>query len=181
MPIVPDEKDWTWVLDKPCPECGFAAGQFRNEEVSSLLRANTKDWVRLAERHAEQFPVRPSDDRWSALEYACHVRDVFRLYDFRLHLMLDNDDPDFPNWDQDVTAVEDRYNEQELDTVIADLVKAGETLAASFAAVEGDQWQRTGNRSDGKHFTIDTFARYLVHDPVHHVWDIRQNFRMLES
>ena len=21
--IVPDTKDWTWVLERPCPECGF--------------------------------------------------------------------------------------------------------------------------------------------------------------
>ena len=25
MPIVPDDKDWTWVLERPCPECGFDA------------------------------------------------------------------------------------------------------------------------------------------------------------
>ena len=23
MTIEPDTKDWTWVLDRPCPECGF--------------------------------------------------------------------------------------------------------------------------------------------------------------
>ena len=23
IPIDPDTKDWTWVLDRPCPECGF--------------------------------------------------------------------------------------------------------------------------------------------------------------
>jgi hypothetical protein len=23
MTIVPDTKDWTWVLRRPCPECGF--------------------------------------------------------------------------------------------------------------------------------------------------------------
>src|SRR4051794_791858 len=22
-PVEPDTKDWTWVLDRPCPECGF--------------------------------------------------------------------------------------------------------------------------------------------------------------
>jgi hypothetical protein len=21
--IIPDTKDWTWVLDRPCPECGL--------------------------------------------------------------------------------------------------------------------------------------------------------------
>ncbi|WP_458689292.1 hypothetical protein [Nocardia tengchongensis] len=23
MPIVPDAKDWTWVLERTCAECGF--------------------------------------------------------------------------------------------------------------------------------------------------------------
>ena len=57
--------------------------------------------------------VRPTPDIWSALEYACHVRDVFKLYDLRLHLMLDRDAPKFANWNQDVTAVEQRYGAQD--------------------------------------------------------------------
>jgi hypothetical protein len=24
--ILPDTKDWTWVLDRPCPECDYDAG-----------------------------------------------------------------------------------------------------------------------------------------------------------
>ena len=23
-PVPPDTKDWTWVLERPCPDCGFA-------------------------------------------------------------------------------------------------------------------------------------------------------------
>ena len=23
MPITPDTKDWTWVMERPCPDCGF--------------------------------------------------------------------------------------------------------------------------------------------------------------
>lgn len=36
----------------------------------------------------------------------------------------------------------------------------------------GAQWNRTGNRSDGAHFTIETFGRYFLHDPVHHPYDV---------
>ena len=32
--------------------------------------------------------------------------------------------------------------------------------------------QRTGRRSDGAHFTVETFARYFIHDPVHHLYDV---------
>jgi len=28
-------------------------------------------------------------------------------------------------------------------------------------------------------FTIDTFTRHFVHDPVHHVWDVEQGFAAL--
>jgi hypothetical protein len=38
--------------------------------------------------------------------------------------------------------------------------------------VTGSQWQRTGRRSDGASFTVETFARYLIHDPVHHLYDV---------
>ena len=179
MPIVPEDKDWTWVIEEPCPECGFDATVFLREQVSELIEANTQDWVELAAEHGDSFPVRPVEERWSSLEYACHVRDVYRLYDVRLHLMLDRDDPDYPNWDQDATAVEDRYGEQSLPIVIDDLVAAGTKLAESFAQVSGDQWERTGNRSDGARFTVESFARYMVHDPVHHAWDVRQNVALL--
>ena len=174
MPILPDDKDWTWVLERPCPECGFDASGLGPEEVAAGLRANAGAWRALLDHPA--VATRPREDRWSALEYACHVRDVFRLYDQRLALMLEHDAPTFPNWDQDVTAEEDRYGEQDPATVVADLEAAGAQLADSFDAVTGDQWQREGARSDGAQFTVDTFARYLLHDPVHHVWDVEQGY-----
>ena len=30
-----------------------------------------------------------------------------------------------------------------------------------------------GVRSDGVAFTVDTFGRYFIHDPVHHLDDVR--------
>ena len=179
MTIVPDEKDWTWVLERPCPECGFASSSISNADVGRLLRENAAAWRPLLDHPAAT--ERPDDATWSALEYACHVRDVFRLYDFRLGLRLEQDDPTFPNWNQDVTAVEDRYGEQDPAVVVADLEAAGATLAASFDAVTADGWTRTGTRSDGAHFTVDTFARYLVHDPVHHVWDVEQGYAAITT
>lgn len=183
MPIDPDTKDWTWVLERPCDECGFDASTLPAATVPALVRGNVTQWrpLLLAGDGTPRPGVaeRPSDDRWSAIEYACHVRDVFRLYDERLALMLTRRNPTFPNWDQDETAVSDRYIEQAPVQVLADLEAAGQALAASFDAVEGDQWQRTGLRSDGAHFTVDTFARYFVHDPVHHVVDVEENYRRL--
>jgi DinB superfamily len=179
MPIVPETKDWTWVLERPCEECGFDTASFPRELVGELIRANAAEWTELLEH--PQVRTRPSDDRWSALEYACHVRDVFLLYDQRLEMMLEQDDPSYPNWDQDKTAVEDDYASADPATVAAEIRDAGEALATRFDSVSGDGWARTGNRSDGARFTVETFARYLVHDPIHHVMDVRRGYDSLRN
>lgn len=171
MAIVPDTKDWTWVLERPCPECGFDTSSFPREAVAGMILANADSWQEVLTGPGE-VRTRPSPDRWSPLEYGCHVRDVFRLYDRRLELMLTEDDPLFPNWDQDATAVADRYGEQDPGTVATGLDDAAQALSARFAAVADDEWQRPGRRSDGASFTVETFARYFIHDPVHHLYDV---------
>jgi hypothetical protein len=169
--IVPDTKDWTWVLERPCPECGFDTGAFPREQVAVLLRDNAAAWREVLAGAAD-VRRRPRPDAWSALEYACHVRDVCRLYTHRLDLMLTRDDPAFPDWDQDATAVADRYGEQDPATVGDELGAAAELLAARFSAVGGEDWRRTGSRGDGADFTVESFARYFIHDPVHHLYDV---------
>lgn len=171
--IVPDDKDWTWVLDRACPDCGFDAATFPAGEVSGLTLRVAGAWRSLlTDRPAEDLRRRPAADTWSPLEYGCHVRDVLRLYDERLVLMLTQDGPRYPNWDQDVTAVADRYGEQDPAEVAEDLASAAARLATRFSTVTGSQWERTGKRSDGAFFTVDSFARYFVHDPVHHLHDV---------
>ena len=103
MPITPDTKNWTWVVERPCAECGFDANTFAATDVPALLRANVAAWADVLAR--ADVRIRPDDATWSPLEYGAHVRDVFRLYDHRLGLMLSETDPLYRNWDQDETAV----------------------------------------------------------------------------
>ena len=72
---------------------------------------------------------RADDSTWSPLEYACHVRDVFQRYDQRIELMQREDDPQFPNWDHDASAIRDRYDEQDPAHVVDEPGVAAETLA----------------------------------------------------
>lgn len=172
MPIEPDTKDWTWVVERRCPECGFDASALDPAQVGQMVRDTAAAWLEVLARPEGELRGRPSDDRWSPLEYACHVRDVLRIYDQRLALMLTEDGPHFANWDQDATAVDDRYNDQGPAEVGRALASAAGPLADRFDGVAGDAWQRTGHRSDGATFTVDTFARYFIHDPVHHLVDV---------
>ncbi len=170
MTIVPEDKDWTWVLQRACTDCGFDAPAFDHARTGDTLRWMGERWAGVLAR--PDVAVRPNASTWSALEYACHVRDVFRIFDRRLERMLTEDDPLFANWDQDATAVEERYGEQDPAAVAAELVAAVAAVAARFDGVHGDGWDRVGRRSDSKNFTVDTFARYFVHDPLHHLHDV---------
>jgi hypothetical protein len=171
MTIAPDTKDWTWVLERPCPECGFDTRGFPREQVGLMLRDGAGRWQRLltSGRDARQ---RPSPTMWSVLEYGCHIRDVFRKFDDRLQLMLTQDEPHFANWDQDETAVAGRYAEQDPARVADEVMTAVTPLGDRFDGVSGAQWDRPGVRSDGAQFTVESLGRYLMHDLVHHLYDV---------
>ena len=166
----PDDKDWTFVLARPCPGCGFDAAAASRTEIPALVRSSVQEFEAALARH--DAATRPAPQVWSPLEYACHVRDVCRIFGVRLGRMLTEDDPIFANWDQDATALEDRYWAQDPATVSAELAAAGAQIADAFAAVAGDEWQRPGRRSNGSVFTVESLGRYFVHDLVHHVADI---------
>ena len=169
-PIEPDTKDWTWVLEQPCPDCGLAAAAVDRADLGRLIRDNAASWA--AALGAPRVTERPRPDVWSVTEYACHVRDVHALFGERVRLMLAEDNPVFANWDQDVTAVESRYDLADPAEVAPQLVAAAEAVAATYDAVEADDWSRPGRRSNGDDFTVESIGRYHLHDVVHHLWDV---------
>lgn len=177
MGISPDTKDWTWVLERPCPDCGFDVAAVEYEQIPGMALANAKSWQAVLGR--PDVTTRPDEVTWSALEYAAHVRDVCRIIRTRLALMLGEDDPLFPSWDQDATAVAERYHEQDPRAVARELSAAASEVAEAFGSVGPSRRARTGRRSDGASFTVETLAKYFVHDLIHHLWDVRGPNRFL--
>ena len=170
MAIVPDTKNWTWVLERPCPDCGFDPSRIAFRDIPDLIRANSAQWppaLAASDPHR-----RPDDSTWSPLEYAAHVRDVFIKFDERLEAMLSHDNPAFENWDQDATAVAERYNDQDPAAVSHELTAGAARLADAFANVPDEALSRRGRRSDGSEFTVDSLALYFIHDPIHHLYDV---------
>jgi hypothetical protein len=175
MPIIPETKSWTWILERPCPECGFDTRPLGTSDLAPLFADQAERWPAiLAGRDRSQLRQRPSDDRWAPLEYACHVRDVFRLGVVRLTMLLEKDDAVFANWDQDATAEEDAYLEQDPAVVAKEISSAAVAVADLLHQVPTEGWQRSGRRSDGARFSVHSFSRYLIHDPIHHLWDVDQ-------
>jgi DinB superfamily len=167
----PDDKDWTWTLQRPCPECGFDTAAIEPVAIPALVRDAASRWPDVLAR--PDAATRPAPTTWSPLEYACHVRDVHQIFRERLELMLAEDVPAFANWDQDATALAERYWEQDPAVVATEVTETGEALADAYSRVGDDQWNRTGIRGNGSAFTVESLGRYLLHDLFHHVWDVR--------
>lgn len=176
-PNVPgDTKDWTWVLTRVCSECSFDVRSVPRERIGGSLREVAIAWDEVLAGSTDTLRRRPRYGVWSPLEYGAHVNDVLALYAERLDLMMTEDGPHYPDWDQDVTAVEKRYDLADPRALRAELAANADRLASGFEAVAGAAWDRTGFRSDGAAFTVESFSRYLLHDPVHHLWDVGVTF-----
>lgn len=168
--IVPDDKDWTWVVERPCPDCGFDAAHVTGDLLGTRILQAVRPWTDVLRR--PDASVRRTPGVWSDLEYGAHVRDVCRVFDGRLRLMLEHDDPPFENWDQDEAAVEGRYAEQSPLAVAAQIGPNADALATRYDTVPGDAWSRTGRRSNGSSFTVLTLGQYCLHDLIHHLHDV---------
>jgi DinB superfamily len=168
--IEPDTKDWTWVIERPCPECGFDPSTVHYTEIPDRIRTDAEDWVRRLS--GPDVTARPRPTVWSTLEYGCHIRDVHRIFNERVRMMLDEDEPRFPNWDQDATAIEDDYGSQDPSVVASELVDAADAVADTYTHVPAEAWSRRGLRSNGNEFTVASIAIYHLHDIVHHAHDV---------
>ncbi|MEJ7651439.1 MAG: DinB family protein [Nakamurella sp.] len=168
--IQSDDKDWTWVLTQPCPDCGFDPAAQPAERLGELLRGAIPRWKAVL--HRADAHARPAAEVWSPLEYGCHVVDVCVLFDERLRAMIARDGAEFSNWDQDETALAARYGEQDPSATAVRFAEAADTLADRFDAVQGELWEHRGVRSNGSEFTVRTFAQYFWHDIRHHLADV---------
>ena len=171
MQPAPDQKDWTWTLTRRCEQCGLAAGEVEPTAIAERAFVAAEEWVQIL-RSSPAVSERPLPDVWSPLEYGAHVRDVYQLFDARLVRMLTEAEPTFANWDQDETAIAERYAEADPEEVADELEAAAQRFAARLADLLPEQWSRRGRRSDGAEFTVATFAQYFLHDVVHHLWDV---------
>ena len=165
---IPDDKDWTWVIDQGCPECGFEPQD--PPVTGARLTATIPRWQAVLAR--ADVAIRPEPRVWSPLEYACHVRDVCRLFERRLELMLETDDPTFDNWDQDETAIAEDYAHQDAVAVATELTEAAESVSIAFDRVRDEEWGRPSRRSNGSRFSVSSFAVYFLHDVEHHLHDV---------
>ena len=178
-----------WEVPRPgwtCPECGF---DFDGTDVGSTADAVRAFGRRYRPPLTRGMPgedldallrLRPSDDTWSALEYACHVRDVMALYEDRIGRAVTAERPQVPAMGRGLLAEERAYNAQDPVQVVEELATESARVADRLATINGGTWDRVVVR-DGEELTVAWMARNVVHEGNHHLLDIGRVLRTVRG
>jgi S-DNA-T family DNA segregation ATPase FtsK/SpoIIIE len=123
--------------------------------------------------------TRPAPRVWSALEYSCHVRDVFLVQRERVYLALVEDRPSFARMYRDERVGLARYGAEEPAEVSRELKLAAEMLGWAFEGLDETQWQRRCVYSfpDPTERTVLWLGRHSVHEGEHHLRDVDSALR----
>ena len=110
----------------------------------------------------------PQPAKWSALEIACHLRDIDRLYAERVSKAAFSERPSF--WMMDNARVSERlkYGEADPAAVLKEHRRRREGLVSLLRALPHAAWQRTGLHPKRGELTIEQLADVIAaHDDNH--------------
>lgn len=163
-----------------CDECNFAYDGLDPGAVPGAIRSlGGRFAMRLSNERADPslaqtIRARPGPGVWSALEYACHVRDVFLVQRERVYLTLVEQCPSFARMYRDERADLARYAAQAPSEVAHELKTAAELLAWAFSGLDDAQLQRpcTYNFPEARERTVLWLGRHSVHEGEHHLRDV---------
>jgi S-DNA-T family DNA segregation ATPase FtsK/SpoIIIE len=157
-----------------CGECGFDYDAVPEEAIGASLRAETDAFVKGLS--AGDLRKRPSPEVWSALEYACHVRDVLQVQIGRVARGLGEETPSFRPMQRDERAARLRYNEQDPLVVREQLLDAATALAEVFDGLDEAQLARTVTYNWPAEMVrpLRWVGRHTVHELLHHRLDVER-------
>jgi DinB superfamily len=164
-----------------CEICGFAWESVGREEVGPRIEAGTARIASLLAADPERASVRPSPQRWSALEYAGHVRDVLTMLRDRLVVGLVEDDPTFKPMYRDERVDLGLYRDETVDDLAGELGTATRMFNRLFESVDPQHLGRPvqyGFPSPARR-TLLWMGQQAVHEVEHHGDDIAENLGLV--
>ncbi|GLY43147.1 hypothetical protein Amsp01_091700 [Amycolatopsis sp. NBRC 101858] len=161
--------------DHVCAGCGIAYPALTIEAAAALIAAlpGAADAV-LGQSSLPDLRRRPRPDRWSALEYLVHLRDVCVTYTIRLHRARTEDRPVLEPMLNDLRARRFRYNDRSLDGVRDELAACAAGLTDEIGRLTRPDLDRTVTRLPGEERTARWLVRQAAHEVTHHLDDIRR-------
>jgi hypothetical protein len=160
-----------------CAECGFIYDETAIADVPETLRSLAARYVELlGEQLGGDQPLRsrPAPDVWSALEYACHVRDVLLVQRDRVILALVEDTPGFSRMYRDERVKLAGYPDERPEDVASELCMSVDLFAKVFERLTVEQAGRRCiyNFPAPTERDVAWLGRHTVHEAAHHLDDV---------
>ncbi|MGI8415070.1 MAG: DinB family protein [Nakamurella sp.] len=160
--------------DYSCVDCGLSYSQITIVRAQRVIEE-----FPAAVRHAvlslplQTLRQRPDARAWSALEYVCHLRDVYVTSTIRLHRTRTENQPVLEPMLNDLRARRFRYNERDLAATLDELAAAVVGFCEETTRTHRSDWDRVATRLPGEQRTARWLIRQAMHEGVHHLNDIR--------
>jgi hypothetical protein len=152
----------------------IAAIRRRHEILSKLAAAPGRLQKLLRSFSPEAVRRGPQPGKWSAVEIACHLRDIDRLYAERVSKVAFSDRPSFWMMDNARVAEKLHYRDADPAAVLKEHRRRREDLLSLLRALPQAQWQRTGMHPKRGELTLEKLAGVIAdHDENH--------FRQIEA
>jgi hypothetical protein len=160
-----------------CDVCGFAWEAVRRDEIAGRVDAGTDAIAVMLADHADRADVRPSAERWSATQYAAHVRDVLLTLRDRFVIGLVEDVPTFSAMYRDERVTLGLYDADPVVAVAAELRAASAMFLRLFGAIDPERLTREvmyGVPTPVRRSLL-WMGQQAVHEVEHHGRDIAEN------
>lgn len=161
--------------DHVCPACRLDFAHLPAHLAAAIVTA-VPDRARAAvqDQPAVVLRRRPEPDTWSAVEYLCHLRDVYVTTTIRLHRARTEDVPVVEPMLNDLRVRRFRYADSDVPAVLGELAAAVAGVADEVRRVAHDGWDRRVVRQPGEERTARWLLRNAAHEGRHHLADIQR-------
>ena len=125
--------------------------------------------VIFAEHVSDEDILKPgSDGGWGIAEILPHLRDWEAIYLERAHMIVDEDNPHIPGYDDSLWPIERDYRAQNPEDVFEEFQSLRAEHVAYLKSLPVDVWTRTGDHSLWGQITLHWMENYISnHDRDH--------------
>jgi hypothetical protein len=160
-----------------CEQCGFVYGSIGVTDIPDAIRALSLQWrdALLETDVVGLVRMRPAPDVWSALEYGCHVRDVWLVQRDRAIVALMEDTPSYARMFRDERTSLAGYQREDATEVAGELVMAANLMAKLFDGLDSEQLARrcVYNYPEPTERDVAWLGHHTLHEATHHLTDLR--------
>lgn len=166
-----------------CEHCGFDFDDTLDPDEIARRAGNAALAVRdVLEASPSVVGERPSAQRWSMMEYAAHIRDVFLTIRDRIVIGLVEDNPTFKSLHRDERIELGLYRADTAEAVGRELLASEAMFSRLFLAVPSEHLGRVVQYGspDPTTRTLAWMGHQAVHEAEHHLSDMAENRADLE-